>query len=65
MKVYLNDEKTHVDPWFHNNILLVLKALCDKIGFQNGPSFRYGNFFKLAHGKTSSLFCTENRNQEK
>ena len=28
MKVHLNDEKTHVDPWLHNDILWGLKALC-------------------------------------
>ena len=26
--VYLNDEKTHVDPWLLNAILWGLKALC-------------------------------------
>ena len=29
MKVYLNDDKIHVDPRPHNNILWGLKAHCD------------------------------------
>ena len=28
MKVHMNDEKTHVDQWLHNDILWELKALC-------------------------------------
>ena len=28
MKLLLNDEKTHVDPWSHHDIFLGLKALC-------------------------------------
>ena len=31
MKVYLNDDKTHVDPQPHNDILWGLKAHCDML----------------------------------
>ena len=30
IKVYLNDDKTHADPWPHNDILWELKAHCAK-----------------------------------
>ena len=31
MKIYLNDDKTHVDPQPHNDILWGLKAYCGKL----------------------------------
>ena len=34
MKIYLNDDKTHVDPRPHNDILLGLNAHCGSQGFK-------------------------------
>ena len=34
MKIYLNDDKTHVDPRPHNDILLGLKAHYGSRGFK-------------------------------
>ena len=41
MKLYLNNEKNHVDPWLHNDILWGLKAPCDngKEGMMKLPKY--------------------------
>ena len=33
MKLYLNDEKAHVDPCSHHDIFWGLKALCDMLKY--------------------------------
>ena len=38
MKVYMNDDKTHVDPWSHKDILWGLKAHCVSAQSETSPT---------------------------
>ena len=41
MEIYLNIDKSHVDPGLHNGILWGLKAHCDNLKF---PTFKFLDF---------------------